>query len=100
MTDLIAPLGAGPHAVQRAADVEAPQHAPVLITAKQVLFATAAAVPLQPTKTGRRWIDTVRAALLAAFVVSSNEKRSKQHPRPPRADFLEDARMAREMTRL
>ncbi|WP_101947090.1 hypothetical protein [Mycobacterium sp. 3519A] len=95
MTDLIAPFDAEP--VQRPADVEAPPRTPVLITEQQVLFATAAAVPLRPTKT--RWIDNVRA-VLAAFVLSGNEKRPTRRHYPPRADFLEDSRMAREMMRL
>ncbi|OBF34885.1 hypothetical protein A5724_16035 [Mycobacterium sp. ACS1612] len=96
MTDLIAPFDAEP--VKRPADVEAPPRTPVLITEQQVLFATAAAVPLRPVKT--RWIDSVRAVLLAVFAVSSNEKRPKRRHYPPRVDFLEDSRMAREMTRL
>jgi hypothetical protein len=74
-----------------------------LITEQQVLFATAAAVPLQPATTGRGWIEAVRAlgaSLRAAFVTSSNEPRPKRQHYPARNDFLEDSRMAREMLRL
>ena len=98
MTDLIAPFGAKPGAAERAAGDEVAPRTPVLITEQQVLFATAAAVPLRPTK--RHWIETARAVLLTAFVVSSNEKRSKRRRYPSRMDYLEDSRMAREMTRL
>ncbi|MFG1932981.1 hypothetical protein ACGFK1_20405 [Mycobacterium sp. NPDC048908] len=98
MTDLIAPFGAEPGAAERSAGDEVAPRTPVLITEQQVLFATAAAVLLRPTK--RHWIETARAVLLAAFVESSNEKRPKPRRYPSRMDYLEDSRMAREMTRL
>ena len=56
MSELLAPLGASPEVVEQPADVsEASPRTPVLITEQQVLFATAAAVPLQPAKISRRW---------------------------------------------
>lgn len=73
--------------------------APVLITEQQVRFSTAAAVPLVPAETGRRWTDAVRAAVRAMFTTSTTEARPRRHY-PPRNDFLESSRMAREMHRL
>ena len=96
MTELLAPFGALPDAAKPPAGVQAAP--PVLITEQQVLFATAAAMPLQPSKTS--WIDAVRTFLLAAFVTSNNDPRPKRRHYPPRSDYLEDSRMAREMTRL
>jgi hypothetical protein len=91
MTELRAPFGAPPEVVeQRAGVTEASPRTPVLITEQQVLFATAAAVPLQPATTGRRWIEAVRTFL--SVPIGPNH--------PARNDFLEDSRMAREMLRL
>jgi hypothetical protein len=104
MSELLAPLGAPPEVVEQLADVtEAAPRTPVLITERQVMFATAAAVPLQPAKIGRRWIEAVRAlgaGLRAAVVTSSNDARPNPQHGPARNDYLEDSRMAREMFRL
>src|SRR5436309_534595 len=100
MTGLLAPFGASPDALKQPAPVEASPRTPVLITEQQVLFATAAAVPLQPARTSRRWSEAARAILTAAFVKSSNESQPKRCGHPSRNDFLEDSRMAREMMRL
>ncbi len=52
MTELLTPFGASPDVVEQPADItEASPRTPVLITEQQVLFATAAALPLQPAKT-------------------------------------------------
>jgi hypothetical protein len=75
----------------------------VLITEQQVLFGTAAALPLRQAKASRRWTEAVRAiaaSLRAAFATSSDEARPKRRQYPPRTDFLHDSRMAREMMRL
>jgi hypothetical protein len=95
MTELLARFGAPSDAVTQPAAVEASPRTPALITEQQVLFATAAAVPLQPARTSRRWIESARAFLTAAFVTSGNRRHY-----PARNDFLEDSRMAREMMRL
>ena len=104
MSELLAPFDEQPDVVEQPADVtEVSPCPPVLITEQQVVFATAAAVPLQPAKTGRRWVEAVRpigANLRAAFVTSGNEARPKRRHYPPRNDFLEDSRMSREMFRL
>ena len=73
----------------------------VLITEQQVLFSTAAAA--LPPATTRRWTEAVRAvtaSVRAAFVTSRDEARPKRRHYPPRTDYLEDSRMAREMYRL
>jgi hypothetical protein len=104
MSELLAPLGAPPQVEQESAKlVEAMPHTPVLITEQQVLFATAAALPLQPTKTGRRFAEALRAigaSAKAAFVASGDDARPKSRRHPPRHDYLEESRMAREMLRL
>jgi hypothetical protein len=104
MTELLALFGTPPEAIEQPADVaEAAPRTPVLITEQEVLFATAAAVPLQPAKIGRRWIEAVRTVgtgLRAAVVTSSNEARPQRRHHPARNDYLEDSRMAREMLRL
>src|SRR6059058_1845295 len=99
MTELLAPFGAPPDALKQPVPVEVSPRTPVLITEQQVLFATAAAVPSQPAKTGRLWIEAVRV-IGAAFVRSGNEVRPKRQHYPPRDGFLDDSRMAREMLRL
>jgi hypothetical protein len=70
---------------------------PVVITEQDVVFGTAAAVPLPRTKPTRRLI----AALRATFLSSSRDTRPARRRYSPRRDsFLEDAAMAREMYRL
>jgi hypothetical protein len=100
MTELLAPLGAPRDAVKQPAAVEASPRTPVLITEQQVLFATAAALPLQPARRIQRWTESVRAFLTVAFVKSGNDSHPKRRHYPSRNDFLEDSRMAREMMRL
>jgi hypothetical protein len=104
MSELREPFGTPLETIEQPADVvEAAPRAPVLITEQQVLFATAAAVPLHPPKIGRRWAATVRAigtSLRATVVTSNNEARPKRRHYPARNDFLDDSRMAREMFRL
>jgi hypothetical protein len=94
MTELLAPFGAPTEAV------DATPPTPAFITEQQVLFATAAAVSLQPAKTRRSWTQAVHAFVTAAFVRTTNEARPKRPQHPARNDFLEDSRMAREMLRL
>ena len=99
MTEVLAPFGAPPDAVKPSASVEASPRTPVLITEQQVLFATAAAVPLQPARISRRWADAIRT-LTAAFAKSHRESQPKPRHYPSRSDYLENSRMAREMLRL
>jgi hypothetical protein len=104
MTELLARFAVTPEVVDQPADiVEASPRTPVLITEQQVLFATAAALPLQPAKTGRRWTEVVRAigaSVRAAVVTSGEEARPKRQHYPARNDYVDDSRMAREMLRL
>jgi hypothetical protein len=101
MSELLARFGARPDTVEKSA--EASSRTPVLITEQQVLFATAAAMPLQPATPSRRLTvaaGAIGASLRATFATSSNEARPKRRQYPSRNDFLEDSRMAREMLRL
>jgi hypothetical protein len=104
MTELLAPFGVAPQAIDQPVDIaEALPRTPVLITEQQVLFATAAALPLQPARTSRRWTEVVRAigaSVKAAFATSSDEAPPTRRRYPACIDFLEDTRMAREMLRL
>jgi len=104
MSEILAPFDVAPDVVEQPADVaDASPRTPVLITERQVQFATAAALPLQPAKSSRRWTEALRAigaSVRAAFVTSSDEARPKRHQYPPRNDYLEDSRLAREMLRL
>jgi hypothetical protein len=103
MSELLTPFAVAPEVVDQPADIaEASPRTPVLITEQQVLFATAAALPLEPAKTSRRWVEVLRAigAGVRAAVTSSDETRPKRQHYPARNDFLEDSRMAREMMRL
>lgn len=116
MSELLAPFGVSPDAIEDLADapelaaLSAPPadadpvtRTPVLISEQQVLFASAAAVPLRPAKTSRPWADAVRvigATLRAVFMESTDDTRPKPRHYPPRNDYLESSRMAREMYRL
>jgi hypothetical protein len=74
--------------------------APILITEHEVVFSTAAATALRPT---RRWIEAVRivaAATRRIFVTAPADPRPKRRRYPARASFLEHSRMEREMHRL
>ena len=101
MSELQAPFGAERGAVEKSA--EALPGNKVLITEQQVLFATAAAMPLQAAKPARRWAVealAVGASLRAKFATSSNEAQPKRRHYPSRNDFLEDSRMVRAMLRV
>ena len=87
MSELLTSFDVAPEVVEQPAEMaEVSPRTPVLITEQQVLFATAAALPLQPTKTSRRWTEVVRAigaSVRAAFVTSSDEAhRSAATTRP------------------
>jgi hypothetical protein len=65
----------------------------LLITEQEVVFGTAAAVPLQRRKIGRRLV-----AVLSAMSADASRPRARYYP--IRAYYLERALMAREMDRL
>jgi hypothetical protein len=74
--------------------------APILITENEVVFSTAAATAVRPT---RRWIEAVRivaAATRPIFVTAPADSRPKRRHHPARASCLEHSRMEREMHRL
>jgi hypothetical protein len=74
--------------------IESVSQPPVVITEREVVFSTAAAVSLPRTKPTRRVITALRAMFL-----SSSEDAPRHYP-PRRDAFLEHAAMAREMRRL
>jgi hypothetical protein len=86
MSELLVPFDTMPDTTEQDTDVSADTVA--LITEEQVLFATAAAVPMQSA--------TTRCQIEA----SGNEAQPQRRHRRSRNDFLEDSRMAREMMRL
>jgi hypothetical protein len=65
----------------------------LLITEQEVLFGTAAAVPLQRGKIVRRLVAVL-------FAISAAASRPRARYYPTRGDYLERALMAREMDRL
>src|ERR1700752_5311026 len=73
---------------------------PALITQQQVLFSTAAAVPL-PRANPRRWSDAIHAAASAVGSWLANAAKPPTKPvYPKRHAWLENASMSREMDRL
>jgi len=81
---------------------EAKEAALVLISEKEVLFSTAAAVPLRPTTT-RWWTQATGVVVAAVHRMSLASRADGQQPRrdyPRRYEFLERSCMAREMGRL
>ena len=76
---------------------------PILITEQEVALATAAAAVPVPSTTTHRWTEAIRIALAAIrrmFATSTGHSRPARRHYPPRTDFLEHSRMAREMHRL
>lgn len=81
-------------------EVVAVQLAPTLITAQRVVFTTAAAVSVAPPRWPRRATRAVGAAMRRVFATAPQDSQRKRRRYPPRADFLENSRMEREMHRL
>ena len=69
-------------------------HAPVFITAQEVVFSTAAAISSRPASISRGLIDAIRVVGAA-----SHRPPARRHY-PQRSRYLELSRMAREMDRL
>jgi hypothetical protein len=99
MSELLTPVGAEQKFNDEHVEpsIDSTVREPVLITEQQVLFATAAAVPLQPVR--REWTRAIGAGVRAIFTSSTDAPRERKHY-PARNDFLESSRMAREMYRL
>jgi hypothetical protein len=73
----------------------------VLITEAEVVFSTAAAVPLRPATTGwRTRAGHVAVAVRRMFEISVTDEGAKPRHHPKRLRYLRDARMEREMERL
>jgi hypothetical protein len=77
------------------ADVEA-KPAPTLITEQEVLLGTA--VALRPPSI--RWWTRLALALRDMYAVTTTDQRPERRHYPRQYEFIEDARMAREMDRL
>jgi hypothetical protein len=71
---------------------------PILITEKEVLFSTAAAVPVWP-RTIHWWPAATHLVLAATHRMFLHGVEPRQH-HPKRYEFLERACLAREMDRL
>jgi hypothetical protein len=78
--------------------IEAVSAAPVLITEREVAFATAAAVPV-PSPTTRRWTKAIHAAC-GVFLAAVGDSHPARRNYPRRYLYVENPRMAREMDRL
>jgi hypothetical protein len=74
--------------------------APTLITEQEVRFATAAAVRPPTTRWWTRATHVLAGTARRMFVTTSAESRPPRRHYPRQYDFIEDARMAREMDRL
>jgi hypothetical protein len=81
------------------ADVEV-KSAPTFITEQELLFATAAALRPPTTRWWTRATRVLAGTARRIFVTTAAEPRPPRRSYPRRYDFLEDARMAREMDRL
>lgn len=72
---------------------------PVLITAQEVMFSTAAAVTVPSKKPTQDWIALLRLRRLFTSP-TAGERPARRKYCPRRYSFLEQATMAREMDRL
>ena len=84
------------------ATLEAVSPAPVLITEREVAFATAPAAPV-PSPTARWWAKAIHAVSTGAsgmLRTSTADSRPTRQDCPRRYTFLENALMSREMDRL
>jgi hypothetical protein len=75
--------------------VPKPVPAPVLITEQQVLLGSAAAAGLRAAPAPRWW-----GVFSRAFARPARQRRREPRTYPARHQYLEDARMSREMYRL
>jgi hypothetical protein len=76
--------------------IEAAAPTEVLITTQQVMFSTAAARGVEPSRTGSRFGERVRRF----FALASDESRPRQRYEARRYGFLENSVMSRAMERL
>jgi hypothetical protein len=94
--------GVQSEAAEAKAAPEAMPPAPITITEQEVLFSTAAAVPVR-SRTIRWWSKVTGVALAAVhrtFLTSTPDGVKPRRHYPQRYEFLESARLAREMDRL
>lgn len=94
-------VGAGARLEGDAPVPTAEQSAPVLITAHEVMFATAAAVPRRTSSRTGWWTAIVRYFTTAADVSApDDERRAPKHYPPKKYTYLETSSMRRAMERL
>jgi len=96
------PTGKPPFELQAQPTPEAVPPAPILISEKEVVLGTAAAMPLRPT-TIRWWTKATRAVLAAVHPIAltfSGQGAPVRRDYPSRLEYLKNSRMAREMDRL
>ena len=74
--------------------------APTLITEQEVMLGTAAAQRVQPTRWWTAPTRVVAATFRRVVPSPSTQPRPKRRRVPPRANYLEDSRMEREIHRL
>ena len=104
MTELQAASAATPDVPRdRELTTEPASRTTILITEQEVALATAAAAVPVPSTTTHRWTEAIRIALAAIrgmFAMLTAHPRPARRHYPPRTDFMEHSRMAREMHRL
>jgi hypothetical protein len=86
---------AAPSALRASGSSRGASSTGAVVTEAEVLFATAAAVPLPRERTRRRLV----AVLHRTFAIRA-DVRGDRNPRPQRLVYLEGARMARAMEKL
>ena len=74
--------------------------ASTLITAQEVVFSTAGAVPVRHTRWWTGAVRTVAVATRRIFMSSQADSRPTRRHYPPRASYFEYSRMEREMHKL
>jgi hypothetical protein len=96
------PTGKPPFELEAQPTPEAVPRPPIVITEKEVLLSTAAAVSLRPTTI--RWWTKATGAVLAAVhpivLTSSAQGAPVRRDYPSRLGYLEHSLMARELDRL
>jgi hypothetical protein len=99
---LTSPISRPQSGLQAKPEPAAASPAPILITEKEVLFSTAAAMPASPTTT--HWLPKATGVVIAAvhgmLLTSSPHGRQPRQYYPKRYEFLENSCLAREMDRL
>jgi hypothetical protein len=73
---------------------------PILITEQEVVFSTAAAIAVPPATTRRRWLEATLGAAIGRIRILTTPPEPRPHTPRREPDYLQAARMSREMHRL